>query len=165
MKPISYTKIPETNDIDLFIEAKFKLAYAGRVSTKKMNEAYEQWRRETTDQDYVMSTEEKIRVDNGFQLRFLPAPVFTGKQSDHGFFGITLNDDQSFVGFKLCPALKKKILKIDLVTKKIVETYDSLTSAAKTLNRTPGQLCTDIKYKKPLDNYIYQYAVKTKNKI
>lgn len=77
-------------------------------------------------------------------------------QSQHGYYFCSLKENKSFIGFKLVPSLKK-IIKIDINTKQIVETFESLTAAAISINRSPTTLSTDIIYKRPRDNYIYQY--------
>jgi hypothetical protein len=157
VKSISYTKPNPPEDIDKFIEEKCEINYVARVSTKNVYKAFEEWK---NDKDYVLCPKEKQRIDTGFKTRFVPAVVYTGKQGEHGYFFVNLKNLDDNVGFKLAEKLKKKLVKIDIVTKQIVETFESLTAAAKAINRSPSTLSEDIKYKKPRDNFLYQYIEK-----
>ena len=62
-----------------------------------------------------------------------------------------------FMMIKGANKLKKKIIKIDITTKEIIETFDSLTAAAKSIGRTPACVSTDIIYQRPRDNFLFQY--------
>jgi len=156
LKPISYIKPNILEDIDNFINDKCEINYVSRVPSKDIYKAFEIWK-QNIDPEYILTPIEKSRIDKGFKNRFLPGLIYTGTQSQHGYYFINLKDNQSFIGYKLAPSLKKKIIKIDINTKEIVETFDSLTIAAKSINRVPSTLSTDIIYKRPRDNFIYQY--------
>ena len=162
LKPISYNKPKTENDIDHFINECCDMSYCGRLSSKSMIEAFEKWKQQTIP-DFKMITTEKTRINDGFRNRFLPSIVFTGKQSDHGFFGVTLKGDKSYVGYKLAPSLKKKVIKVNIKTKEIMEHYDSLTEAARKHNVSPGTMCSDIKFKKSYGEFFFQYIPKTVN--
>lgn len=157
LKLISYNKPIILEDIDNFIEDNCEINYVARVSSKQIYKSFELWKQKL-DKDFIISVDEKRRIDNGFKTRFVPSLVFTGKQGEHGYFFVTLKDNPTFVGFKLAPSLKKKIIKINIITKQIIETFESLTAAAKSINRSPSTLSEDIKYKKPRDNFIFQYV-------
>ena len=59
----------------------------------------------------------------------------------YGYYFINLNEKSNFIGYKLADKLKKKIIKIDINTKEIIHTFESLTEAAKSINRSAGKLC------------------------
>lgn len=161
--PIINFSNPKT-DLDYFIESMCEINYVTRIATQKIYKAFESWKQNDklalsfTDPDYTLNISEKKRIDTSFKQRFVPALVFTGEKGEHGYFFVNLKDNPTEVGFKLAAKLKKKLYKIDIITKQIVETFDSLTAAASAINRRPSTLSTDIKYKKPRDNFIYQYA-------
>ena len=159
LKSISYNKPILLEDIDEFINDKCELNYVSRIPSKDIYNSFEIWKR-NIDPDYTLCAKEKSRIDHAFKNRFLPGLIFTGKQSQHGYYFVNLKDNPSFTGYKLAPSLKKKIIKIDINTKQIVETFESLTAAAISINRSPSTLSTDIQYKRPRDNYIYQYVDK-----
>jgi hypothetical protein len=130
-------------------------------TAKAALDSAEKWKKITSNnQDYEMNAAERKRVDWAFKERFLHAVVYSGKQNDHGYFGITLKDDKSFIGFKLANSLKKQIIKIDINTKEILETYESLTECAKKHNRSCGKMSADINFKKLYDNIMFQYVKK-----
>lgn len=163
LKSIDYNKPNILEDIDNFINDKCEITYVSRVASKDIYKAFEIWKK-NIDSEYILTPIEKSRIDKGFKNRFLPGLVYTGfmnnhlhSQSQHGYYFCSLKENKSFIGFKLVPSLKKKIIKIDINTKQIVETFESLTAAAISINRSPTTLSTDIIYKRPRDNYIYQY--------
>ena len=159
LKPISY-KIPNiSEDIDQFIKDKCDISYVGRIPSKEIYSAFELWKKDIDNNEYTLCASEKTRIDHGFKSRFLPAVIYNGTEgSRHGYFFVTLKSNSNFIGFKLANKLKKKIVKIDIVTNKIVARFDSLTAAAKSINRAPSTLSTDIIYMRPRDNYIYKYV-------
>ena len=159
LKPISYIKPSKLEDIDNFINDKCELDYVSRIPSKDIYNAFEIWNK-NIDPDYTLCAKEKSRIDNGFKTRFLPGLIFTGSQNQHGYYFVHLKENPSFIGYKLTPSLKKKIIKIDINTKQIVETFESLSVAAVSIQRHPSTLSTDIQYQRPRDNYIYQYLDK-----
>lgn len=157
LKPISYRLIEPIDDIDEFIESKCKLSYNARLPTKEMYTAFEAWKKETTHPDYVMNSKERQRVDHGFGMRLLCAKVYNGTCSVLGYFGICLKDNDNHVGLKLAHKLKKKVVKVDITTKQIVETYESLSAASIAIGKTASYLSQDIRFKKPHGNYIFKF--------
>jgi hypothetical protein len=84
--------------------------------------------------------------------------VYNGTSAVSGYFGIAHKDDNNFVGLKLAHKLKKQVLKVDITTGKVVETYESLTAASKAINKPLAYLSQDIKFKKPHGCFMYRYA-------
>ena len=156
-KEIYYNQPSQLEDIDEFIKDNCEINYVGRITSKEIYKGFELWKKQF-DKDYVLCALEKSRIDHGFKYRFLPSCVYIGdKGNAHGYFFVTLKNNSNFVGFKLAPKLKKKIIKIDINTKQIVDTFESLATAANSINRSSSVLSSDIKYKKPRDNFIFQY--------
>jgi hypothetical protein len=143
-------------DIEQFISTKCEASYTGRIASKDIYEAFESYKQES-DSMYKLNSYEKVRIDHYFKYAFLPSLVFTGTMSKHGYFFVTLKDKPNTTGLKLANKLKKKIIKIDITTKEIIETFDSLTAAAKSIGRTPACVSTDIIYQRPRDNFLFQY--------
>lgn len=157
LKPITFVNNDPLSDIDEFINEKCIIAYSVRLPLKVMYDTFESWKIETNP-DYKINTIEKKRIDTYFGNKFLRSHVYNGKSSVHGFFGVGLKDDDSFVGLKLAEKLKKKVVKVDIETKQIVETYSSLTEAAKIIGKSPSYVSQDIRFKKPQGKFIYQFA-------
>jgi hypothetical protein len=157
LKPLTYEKDNPPSDIDQFIEERMKIGYSYRASTKEIVAAFAEWKKQTIP-DYTMTTVEKRRIDHEFNKKFLGSTVFNGKHGVYGFFGVTFKECNTFVGMKLAPKLKKKIIKIDMNTQEIVETFQSLTVLSKTLRKNPSRISQSIRFKKPIDNFIYRYV-------
>jgi len=160
LKPIAFEMDEPESDIDRFIRDECKMSYSARVAGKVLFEAFEKWKRTTSDPDYTLTASEKKRVDGAFGTKFLVSNVFNGKQSVLGYFGVCLKDDTSFTGLKLANALKKKVAKVDITTKQVVDTYESLTAAAAVIGKSPCYVSMDIRFQRPVGNYLYQYIDK-----
>jgi hypothetical protein len=160
LKPINYIKDDTISDIDIFIDEKCQFNYSTRVTTKNIYAAFEEWKKCTSDPDYIINPSEKKRIDNAFSNKFVPSKVYDGKKGVLGYFCVELKDYPTNVGRKLAPSLKKKVIKIDMRTKEIIETYESLTAAAKIIGKSPSYVSIDIRFKKPIGNYIYQFLSK-----
>jgi phage anti-repressor protein len=159
LKPIVFQRDNPPSDIDAFIDDKCNISYSARISTKSMQSAFEEWKKETTDPDYQINVFEKNRLDKAFSDKFICSMVFTGRQSEYGYFGVELKNNTSTAGLKLAPKLQKPVVKIDLRTNEIVATYESQVAAGIANNITSsGMLSRDIKYKRPHGHYIYQFA-------
>lgn len=159
LKPIAFKLDEPESDTDRFIRDECKTSYSARVAGKVLFEAFEKWKRRS-DPDYMLTVSEKKRVDGAVGNKFLVSNVYNGKQSVLGYFGVCLKDDTSFTGMKLANALKKKVAKVDITTKQVVDTYESLTAAAAVIGKSPCYVSMDIRFQRPLGNYLYQYIDK-----
>ena len=158
IKPIVLNKDGIDTDIDQFIEEICEIGYTYRVACKTIYKAFEEWKRKQNP-DYVMSADETKRLCNQLSRKFVPASVYVENASHRGYFCISLkNSDTLTTGKKLSEKLKKPVIKIDMNTMQVVETFDSLQHAARSINRCASNLSTDIKYKKPFEGYIFQYC-------
>lgn len=129
-----------------------------RVACKTIYKAFEEWKK-TQNPDYIMSADETKRLYTILSRKFVPASVYVENASHRGYFCIALkNSDTLTTGKKLSEKLKKPVVKIDMNTMQVVETFDSLQHAARTIKRCASNLSTDIKYKKPFEGYIFQYC-------
>lgn len=157
LKPCTYKKDDPPCEIDSFVEERCIVGYSERLQTSELYKEFENWK-QTIDTDYKITPNEKRRVDHWFANHFLNAKVYNGQKSVLGHFGVSIKDSEMRnVGKKLTPKLKKAVVKIDIQTKKVVEEYDSLTAAAKVIGKSPAYVSMDIRFKKPVGNFIYQF--------
>jgi hypothetical protein len=157
LRPITFQRDESTNDVDDFIDSKCKLSYNARYPAKELYSHFESWKKES-EKDYVLTASEKKRIDNDFSMKFLCSKVYNGTCSVLGYFGIAPKDDTKFVGLKLASKLKKQVIKVNIITGEVVETYESLTAASKIVGKGPAYLSQDIRFKKPHGYFIYKYA-------
>lgn len=156
LKPITYIQDDPPSDIDDFIESKCKLSYNARFPAKELYDAFEKFKKEK-DNDFVITSDERKRIDSSISQKFLCSKVYNGKSSVLGYFGLCLKDDNNFIGLKLAPKLKKRVIKVDINTNEIIATFESLTEAAKERGKGAAYLSQDIRFKKPYGNFIYKY--------
>lgn len=159
LKPQEHQKDDPPTDIDQFVDDCMKLGYSCRVSTKEVIEAFTEWKSKSLP-DYIMTPADKTRVEHYFSTKFLGSTVFNGKHGVYGFFGITLKTSNSYVGMKKADKLKKPIEQIDVKTRKVVQTFDSLTILARTLHKGASNMSEAIRFKKPVGGYLYRYVEK-----
>lgn len=146
-------------DIDEFIDDCCVTNYTYRIQGKQLYKAYETWRKTKIAPSYQLNAQENKRLCKEFSKLFVPANVYVDGQSCRGYFGIDLKDSKNLnAGLKLTEKLKKKVLKIDIDTKQVVETYDSLGDAARAHNRCNGNMSSDIRYEKPWNGFLFKYA-------
>ena len=146
------------NDVDMFIQECCVTGYTYRIAGKDLYDAYAAWKQERVP-GYELSAEESRRLCRVFSRMFVPASVYVQKMSRRGFFGIDVKGSESNkTGLKLAEKLKKTVHQIDIQTKRIVATYESLSHAARSIGRCNGNLSSDIKYEKPWNGYVFKYA-------
>jgi hypothetical protein len=90
-------------------------------------------------------------------LNVAKLPDMTHNTNSHGVWGITLKNDTSNTGIKLSHKLKKRIVAIDVHTNQVVNTFDSLVSAAKYHNVSPSYISTDIKFGRIRQDRIFRF--------
>lgn len=165
LKPLEIKKDKPESDIDMFIDEVCTVGYSYRISCRQIYKAFEDWKR-SNNPEYMLSSEENKRLCEAFSKRFVPASVYVDKQSHRGYFCVSLKGSESLsTGLKLAQRLKKPVMKIDMETKQVVETFESLQDAARSIGRCVGNLSSDIKYKKPFAGYFFQYINQNDNAI
>ena len=155
-------------EIDRFVIDRCKVGYTYRTSHSTLYEEFENFKQEFTS-EYIIDSETKNRIRDYFNSKFFPTVVYLNEgqaessklsNNAHGVWGITMKNDDTNVGIKISHALKKQVVQISCETKKIVKTWDSLTSAAKSFNLSPSSISTDIRFKRVRNNCVLQYVEK-----
>ena len=152
-------------EIEQFVMERCKVGYTYRTSHKTLYEEFENWKQVGLG-DYELDRDTKTKIRDYFNTKFFPTMVYLNSSATsselsnnaHGVWGVTMKNDSTNVGIKLAHSLKKKLVQIDADTNTIVNTWDSLTSASKSLGLSPSSLSTDIRFKRLRDNCVLQYV-------
>lgn len=148
-----------------FVNERCKIGYVYRVAYRSIFAEFENWKK-INIQDYSISMETRHTIQNLLNTNFYPCGVhlsddfskITGVGTNsNGVYGITLKSDTTNVGIKLAPSLKKKVIQVDLVTKEIKQSFNSVSDAAKALQVCPSVISTDIKYNRVRQNCLLQF--------
>lgn len=169
LTPINHAFMTET---ERFISDRCKIGYTHRINYKSINDEFVDWKRETIN-DYKMDSQTKNNLKDILNTLFVPLanvflsnnfvpelPTNTGSQ---GIWGVTLKNDNTKTGIKLAPSLRKKVYQIDVKSKEVIDTFDSLTAASKSIGIATSTLSTFIRFKKIKNNCIFMYEDKKKS--
>jgi phage anti-repressor protein len=156
-------------EFEKFIIDKCKVGYTYRTSYKLINNEFINWKQETIN-NYTLDNITKNNLREYLNINFFPTMVYLNDNTNtekkllstnsQGVWGITLLNDNTNTGIKLANKLKKKIIQIDVNTKKIINTFESLTSASQITGISASYLSTVLRFEKVKDNCIFQYADK-----
>lgn len=122
------------------------------------------------DPNFVLSTSDKIKIDNYFDNRFLRCKVgqaSKGKdERKHGWFGLSLKNNviNSFInyGSKQNSLLCQEVLQIDSKNN-ILKTFSSQYEAAQFLNLNISVFCIHMKKRAPIVNTFFIFSKDFKN--
>ena len=151
------------NEFEKFIIDRCKVGYTYRTSYQMIYDEFQAWNTQNIE-NYELDNFTKTKIREYMNVKFFPTVVYLNSglsTSSHGVWGITLKTDSTNAGIKLSHNLKKKLVQIDVQTKKIVNSWDSLSSAAKSFNLSPSSLSTDIRFNRIRNNCVLQYIKKS----
>ena len=125
---------------------------------KNVCEQYILWKRKI-DKDYEITIDDKNNLNNWFKTTCVQSNVTidNNNKNVYGFFGILPINSNSTKGLNLTLKTRKKVAQVDMNNNEIVKVFDSLTKAAISVNRHVGTLSADIKFNRPIKNFIYKY--------
>jgi phage anti-repressor protein len=157
-KPFTFSpkQIDAPSDIETFIMERCKVGYTYRTSYKSILDEFTDWKMQTMS-EFSMDVTTKSNIYNYVNETFFPtcvylkcAAVVESKLSNnaHGVWGLTLSNDNTNAGIKISHNLKKKVVQIDVITKEILDTWESVSSAGVALNMQASQVSTDIRFKR-----------------
>lgn len=164
IKPLQFT-CNNTEFLE-FVNERCKIGYTCRVAYRSIFDEFVNWKQEQIP-DYSMSMETKHSIQNLLNIHFYPCGVHLSDKfskltgvgtNSNGVYGITLKSDTTNTGIKLAPTLKKKVIQIDLVTKQIINTFNSVLETAKALKVVPSVISTDIKYERVRHNTLLKFS-------
>jgi len=155
-------------DFETFIIEQCKIGFTYRASYKSLINEFEIWKAKRSDlEEYNIELQEKRKFQDYLNSIFYPGGVFLsddvkglegGGANSQGVWGITLNEDNSNVGLKISAKLKKKVLQINVESKIIVNTFDSVSETAKYFNIGSSAISTDIRFERVRNGCILRFV-------
>ena len=165
--PINHSFMTET---ERFISERCKIGYTYRLNYTSIYDEFINWKKETIN-DFKMDSKTKSNLRDVLNTLFIPTGVYMSNNltpelptntGTHGVWGMTLKNDNTKTGIKLSPALRKKVYQVDVKSKKVIDTFDSLTAASKSIGVSPSGLSTTIRFEKVKNNCVFMYSDKAK---
>jgi prophage antirepressor-like protein len=147
------------SEYEQFIMEKCKLNYTSRISYKTIIDSFEKWK----ELEKPLNIEQRKIFQHYLNNIFFPATIYAssdtkdmygGGTNTHGIWGVTLKDDISTTGLKLCKKLKKNVVQIDIRTNEIINKFNSVTEASKFFGYSPSVISTDIKFGRIRNNCV-----------
>jgi phage anti-repressor protein len=145
-------------DYEQFILDKCNVNYLNRISYVDFFETFTEYKKQH-DQNYILTYPIKQKIQMYLTDNFANGRVHLSnqKKAKHlfGVLGLSL---QNISGLKETNRTCKKVSKFDCQTNERINTWDSLTIAAKQLNIPRSSLSSFIKFQTIKDNSIFKYT-------
>ena len=188
IKPKDFVFIEKTNEMELknyypksqllsknkieyerFIIERCKVGFTFRTSYQNIYDEFINWKGES----FTLNNKERTNFRDYLNTMFFPNHVYlkdSNEKNDiqgnsHGVWGITLLNDLTNTGLNISSNTQKKVVQIDITTKKIINTWDSATQASKALGVGPSVISTDIKFERIRQNSVLKYVDKENKEI
>ena len=159
LKPLTFSVNDSCNiqDFEQFILDKCQINYLNRISYVDFFDAFVEYKKQN-DSNYILTHPIKQKIQMYLTNSFANGRVHLSnqKKAKHlfGVLGLSL---QNISGLKETKRTCKKVSKFDCQTNECINTWDSLTIAAKELNIPRSTLATFIKFQTVKENYIFKY--------
>lgn len=160
IKPKEFIVEPENTSIipryEEFILSECKFSYTYRTTKMILYNEFRHWVSQKYP-EYKFSKEEQVHTESYLNRTFVNCKKVHINGGTNGYYGLQLKTDTTEVlGISL--ARRKKVYKINMTTKEIVETYDSLYLACIQLNLTEQKLSELVLTKSVVDDsFMYSY--------
>lgn len=165
--------IPKTsNDYYLFLQEKCHLGPNYSITTKELHEEYNKWAKTKNGKQLALS-KDKTKINKFMENIFYRSQGVGDKNSrgERGFRGFCVEINEHH-NMNTTGKQNKIILKIDAKTNEIIQSWTSLTIAAKELNIGTSSLSQDAIYNSTNDSkrargefyYMYENYIETKRK-
>lgn len=160
IKPKEFIIEPENTSVipryEEFILSECKFGYTYRTTKMILYNEFRNWVT-LKYPEYKFSKEEQVHMESYLNRKFLNCKKIHINGGTNGYYGLQLKTDTTEVlGISL--ARRKKVYKINMTTKEIVETYDSLYLACIQLNLTEQKLSELVLTKSVVDDcFMYSY--------
>ena len=161
LKPLTFSVNDSNNIIDYerFILDKCQIHYLNRISYVDFFEEFVSYKK-NEDPNYSLTHKIKQQIQNYLTEKFAIGRVHLSdqKKAKHlfGVLGLSL---QNATGLKETKRTCKKVSQFNSETEECINTWDSLTIAAKDLNIPRSTLATLIKFETIKDNHIFKYIL------
>ena len=159
LKPLTFSVNDENNiqDYEQFISDQCQINYLNRISYVDFFEAFTSYKK-VNDENYILTHEKKQKIQTYLISKFANGRVhLSDKSKANHLFGVLGISLKNTCGLKESKRTCKKVSKIDFEKETCINTWDSLTIAAKELNIPRSTLATLIKFETIKDGYLYKY--------
>jgi phage anti-repressor protein len=139
-----------------FVLSECKFDYTYRTTKAILYNEFKEWVSKKYP-DYIFSKQDHIHMESYLNRTFCNCRKVHINGGTNGYYGIQLKSDPNeVVGMVL--SKRKKVYKINIITKKIMETYDSLYIAAQNLDLDEKKLSVLVLNNTIIDDtYMYSY--------
>jgi hypothetical protein len=127
---LEYKKIKVNSSVETFIFENCRFSDTGKTLESNLLKEYQKWRKSinlnTSDNDLIDM--KSYLKDNRNVLR---AVIWTSNGSNTGYYGISLNHEETETnGKKLTSSTAKKVEKVDSITGEVIGRWDSVAQTA-----------------------------------
>jgi methyl-accepting chemotaxis protein len=157
LKSVEYKKTQENSNVETFIFEACKFSDCGKILNSVLLREYQKWKitlgKETTDNDI-----KEIKEYLNASPYTLKATVWTDEGSNDGYYGLSLKQNEYKP--KLISSTGKKVYKIDVNSKEVLNTWDTITKAAEQQQISTAKMSRSIKNKIIFNNdYYYDVSI------
>ena len=159
LKPLTFSVNDENNiqDYEQFILDQCQINYLNRISYVDFFEAFTTYKT-INDEKYILTHNYKQKIQKYLISKFANGRVhLSDKSKANHLFGVLGLSLKNTSGLKESKRTCKKVSQIDFEKQICINTWDSLTIAAKDLNIPRSTLATLIKFETIKDGYLYKY--------
>lgn len=152
MKPENDNELPYYEE---FILSECKFSYTYMVAKTTLCDEYKVWV-SAKYPGYKFTKYEENKMVAYLNRHFMNSKKIHLKGGTNGYYGLQMKDDM-YDKTGTCETRRKKVYKKDTVTNQILESYDSLNTAADQIGMDIKKLSNFILTKTKIENYIYSY--------
>jgi hypothetical protein len=155
LKSVEYKKTQENSNVETFIFEACKFSDCGKILNSVLLREYQKWKitlgKETTDNDI-----KEIKEYLNASPYALKATVWTDEGSNEGYYGLSLKQNEYKP--KLISSTGKKVYKIDIKSRQVLNTWDTIAKAAEQEQMSAAKMSRSVK-NKVVFNEDYYYDV------
>jgi hypothetical protein len=155
LKSIEYKKTQDSSNVETFIFEACKFTDCGKILNSVLLREYQKWKitlgKETTDNDI-----KEIKEYLNASPYALKATVWTDEGSNEGYYGLSLKQNEYKP--KLISSTGKKVYKIDIKSRQVLNTWDTIAKAAEQEQMSAAKMSRSVK-NKVVFNEDYYYDV------
>jgi hypothetical protein len=155
LKSVEYKKTQENSNVEIFLFEACKFSDCGKILNSVLLREYQKWKitlgKETTDNDI-----KEIKEYLNASPYALKATVWTDEGNNEGYYGLSLKQNEYKP--KLISSTGKKVYKIDVKSKQVLNTWDTIAKAAEQEQMSAAKMSRSVK-NKVVFNEDYYYDV------
>jgi hypothetical protein len=157
LKSVEYKKTQENSNVETFMFEACKFSDCGKILNSVLLREYQKWKitlgKETSDNDI-----KEIKEYLNSSPYALKATVWTDEGNNEGYYGLSLKQNEYKP--KLISSTGKKVYKIDVKTRQVLNTWDTIAKAAEQEQLSTAKMSRSVKSKVVFnDDYYYDVTI------